>query len=278
LLFLLYINDLPKIVNDNAKVILYADDTSIIITSLNPTDVTNCANKILQDLNKWFTTNLLSLNADKTHYMQFATRTRSLIDLQIRYKNKEIANTCNVKFLGLTLDSIFSWKNHIDTILPKLSSACFTVRAVKPFLSLESLVYFSYFHSIMTYGLVFWGNRYHSNTVFKLQKRIIRTMVGIRNRESCREYFKKLKILPLQSQYFKINSQIHNWDTRNNLDFHYPWAHLSIYQKGLHYTGIKVVNSLPVPIKQLSQDTKQFKKALKGFLHFHSFLFTGRIF
>jgi hypothetical protein len=52
LLFLLYINDLPKIVNDNAKVILYADDTSIIITSLNPTDFTNCANKILQDLNK----------------------------------------------------------------------------------------------------------------------------------------------------------------------------------------------------------------------------------
>jgi hypothetical protein len=136
----------------------------------------------------------------------------------------------------------------------------------------------------MTYGLVFWGNCYHSNTVFKLQKRIIRTMVGIRNRESRREYFKKLKILPLQSQYiylllfvinnsqyFKINSQIHNRDTTNNLYFHYPRAHLSIYQKGLHYTGIKVFNSLPVPIKQLSQDTKQSKKALKGCLHFHSF-------
>jgi len=26
-------------------------------------------------------------------------------------------------------------------------------------------------------------------------------MVGIRNRDSCREYFKRLKILPLQSQY-----------------------------------------------------------------------------
>jgi hypothetical protein len=29
----------------------------------------------------------------------------------------------------------------------------------------------------MTYGLAFWGNFYHSNTVFKLQKRIIRIMV-----------------------------------------------------------------------------------------------------
>jgi hypothetical protein len=37
LLFLLYINDWPKLVNDNAKVVPYADDTSIIITNLNST-------------------------------------------------------------------------------------------------------------------------------------------------------------------------------------------------------------------------------------------------
>jgi hypothetical protein len=147
------------------------------------------------------------------------------------------------------------------------------------------MVYFSYFHSIMTYGLLFWGNSYHSNTVFELQKRIIRIMVGIRSSESCREYFRKLKILPLQPQYiylllllvinnrqnFKINSDRHNINTRNNLDLHYPQSHLSVYQKGAHYTGIKVFNRLPVPIKQLSHDTKQFKMALKGFLNFHFF-------
>jgi hypothetical protein len=64
LLFLLYKNDLPQIVNDSAEVVLYAEDTSIIITILNPADFTNSANKILQDINKWFTTNLLSLNAE----------------------------------------------------------------------------------------------------------------------------------------------------------------------------------------------------------------------
>jgi hypothetical protein len=65
LLFLLYVKYLPKIVNDNAAVVIYTDDTSIIITSLNPTYFTNSANKILQDINKWFTTNLLSLNAER---------------------------------------------------------------------------------------------------------------------------------------------------------------------------------------------------------------------
>jgi hypothetical protein len=68
LLFLLYINDLLEIVNNSAEVVLvYADNTSIIITSLNPTNFTNSTNKIFQDINKWFTTNMLSLNADKKY-------------------------------------------------------------------------------------------------------------------------------------------------------------------------------------------------------------------
>jgi hypothetical protein len=102
----------------------------------------------------------------------------------------------------------------------------------------------------MTYGFIFWGNPYHSNTVFKLQKRIVRIMVVIRNRDSCREYFRKLKILPLQSQYiyiyiyihththtytyshllFVINNKQHlnNIYARNNLELHYPQSHLAV--------------------------------------------------
>jgi hypothetical protein len=72
-------------------------------------------------------------------------------------------------------------------------------------------------------------------------------------------------------QHFKINYDIHNINTRNYLDLHYPQFYLSVYQKGAHYTGIKVFNRLPVPIKQLSHDTKQFKMALKSFLYLHSF-------
>jgi hypothetical protein len=100
LLFLLYINVFPKIVNDNAEAVLYADDTNIIITILSPADFANDANKILQDINKWFTTNVLPLNADKAQYMQFATKTSSLIDLHILYKNKEIANTVSRTNIG----------------------------------------------------------------------------------------------------------------------------------------------------------------------------------
>jgi hypothetical protein len=216
--------------------------------------------------------------------MQFVTESSSLIDLNISHGNKKIANISNTKFLGITLDNTLSWKTHIDMIITKLSSACFAIRAVKPFLSQELLkmVYYSYFHSIMMYG---WGNSYYSNTIFRLQKRTIRIIVGITDRDSCREHFKKLKILPLKSQYilslslfvinnknyFKVNSEIHNINTRTKSKLHQPLSHLSTYQKGTYYFGIKVFNSLPAQIKDLSHNTKQFGSALISFLYFHSF-------
>jgi hypothetical protein len=66
---------------------------------------------------------------------------------------------------------------------------------------MSQMVYYAYFHSIVNYGLIFWGNSSHSVKIFKIQKNIIRILTGCRGRDSCRDLFKKLKILPLQSQY-----------------------------------------------------------------------------
>jgi len=64
LLFLLFINDLPSLTDNNNKIILFADDTSLIISNLDPINFRNDANKILQHIQKWFDTNLI-LNWEK---------------------------------------------------------------------------------------------------------------------------------------------------------------------------------------------------------------------
>jgi hypothetical protein len=131
-------------------------------------------------INRWFTSNLLSLNVEKTHFMQFVTKTSSLLDLNIMHGNKKIVNTHNTKFLGLILDNTFSWLVHIDSIVPKLSSACYATRITKPLLSQEILkmVYCAYFHSIMTYGIIFWGNSCHSNLIFQVAKKSYKNYQG----------------------------------------------------------------------------------------------------
>jgi hypothetical protein len=161
------------------------------------------------------------------------------------------------------------------------------MRAVKPFLSQDSLrmVYYSYFHSIMTYGLIFWGNSHYSNIIFRLQKRIIRITVGRRGRDSCREHFKKFKILPLKSQYipslllfvinnrdsFMANSEIHNISTRAKSNLHQPISICQHTRREHSILGSRCCNSLLSQIKDLSHNRNQFKCALNIFLYFHSF-------
>ena len=67
LLFLLYINDLPKAVTHNVLPILFADDTSVLVTSQNVHEFQNDLNTSLQHLCDWFLANSLSLNLPK-HY------------------------------------------------------------------------------------------------------------------------------------------------------------------------------------------------------------------
>ena len=69
LLFLVYISELPKAVEHKALTILYADDTSILLTSLNNIQMQRDLNEIFMQLNKWFKSNLLSLNFDITSFI-----------------------------------------------------------------------------------------------------------------------------------------------------------------------------------------------------------------
>jgi len=106
------------------------------------------------------------------------------------------------------------------------------------------MVYYAYFHSIMNTGLIFWGDCFHGEKIFKIQKNIIGIITGCRSRDSCRDFLQNLKILPLQLQYvlslllfvvnnknkFKFNSYICHINTRQNCNCHQHSSNLSLYQ------------------------------------------------
>jgi len=129
------------------------------------------------------------------------------------------------------------------------------------------------------------GKFYPAIKIFRMQKKIIRIMTKSDNRSSCRQLFKKLRILPLQSQYilslisfvvqnkdqFTNNLEIHNINTRYNMNLHPPLLNLTLSQKEAHYSGIRLFNHLPGHIKQLAGDINLFKLALKNLLRSHSF-------
>ena len=109
--------------------------------------------------------------------------------------------------------------------------------------------------------------------------------MGCGYRESCRKLFKELKILTFPSQYifslllfvvhnegyFAPNNAYHKFNTRHKNDLHLPQASLTMYQRGVLYSGVKLFNILPKAIKDTSGNPRKFKVALKHYLLTHSY-------
>jgi hypothetical protein len=132
MLVLLYINDFPTFVKDTwtSKPILLADDTSIIVTNSNPTDLISDITTTFEYLNKWFRENSLSLHFKKTRLIQFTTENGPKINA-----NKTMFKAHDTKLLRLLTDSTLPWKLHIEKVLHLLSAACNALRSIKPYMS-----------------------------------------------------------------------------------------------------------------------------------------------
>jgi hypothetical protein len=74
------------------------------------------------------------------------------------------------------LNKIAKAYNNVTIVESKLHRKYFTQHGMhlnKPFMSLNVLrsTYFSYAHSIMSYGLIFWQNSTDCDDIFKIQKK-----------------------------------------------------------------------------------------------------------
>jgi hypothetical protein len=143
LLFLLYINDITithaKDNNNKSQLVLFANETSLLITTTNPMNFVQDINVTFTDINNWFKVNLLTLNFEKTNFMQFLIKNGSHVPFSVDSDINIKSNITNIKFLGIMIDNTLIWKSHIKMITPKLSVACFVLRAIKSFVSQDTL-------------------------------------------------------------------------------------------------------------------------------------------
>jgi hypothetical protein len=172
LLFLIYINDLPSVIDSTKNtMLLYADDTSIVITEPNIAMTTFQANSLLKDINLWFQNNLMLLNLKNTQYLELKTKTHmNNNNNDMNRANNDIKNDTNLsmlpftpvlytKFLELMIDYTLTWKSHINSVIKKLASVAYSIRSLKHTLPKETLkmIYLSQAQSIIHYGIIFLG-------------------------------------------------------------------------------------------------------------------------
>ncbi|KAI5727372.1 hypothetical protein M8J77_001471 [Diaphorina citri] len=253
LLFLIYINDLIRCCQI-AKFTLFADDTTILVSGQNHDGVISNCTKALEDVQIWFLSNKLQLNANKTSFLCFGNRTPTPIPtLTIPQSNLVLRQTTEVRFLGITMDAGLCWKLHIQALSSKLFSAVFALKSVRKNVDFRAGLssYFAYFHSIMSYGILFWGFAAGTKDILLLQKRAVRAVFGLSRTTSCRPYFKDHNIPTFYAQLvlesvlavrglaedLTKHSDVHNHDTRHKNKILNPLIRLT------HPTHILLIHS-----------------------------------
>ena len=105
LLFIIYINDLPNsVIHSNC--ILFADDTTIFLSSEHILDLRNKIEDDMQSLTDWFRANKLSLNVQKTNFVLFKPKQVTLnMEIATLQLGDQLIKKVNcVKFLGVYID------------------------------------------------------------------------------------------------------------------------------------------------------------------------------
>lgn len=283
LLFLIYINDLSGCINDDVEIVMFADDISFIISLKDIASLKKRMEDTLRQLNTWFETNNLLLNVNKTNIMHFALGSHrraneTFVTKTIQEQSLNVVS--EIIFLGLIFDNQLNWKAHIDRLAGKLSSACYAIKKIRELCGFDAAkaVYFAYFDSLMSYGLILWGTAAEVNRIFTLQKRAVRCVLNMKNTDTCRETFNKVGILTLTSAYVYQNliytkkymqenhfhSDTHTHNTRNKHNIEMVGHRLAKTSKSFVCNSARFFNKLPMELRNM--DYEQFKLKVKTML------------
>lgn len=286
ILFLIYINDLPLNIR-SGQITMFADDTSLLISENNNEDLQTNIKIAIHELESWFNTNKLTLNISKSSLIFFSINNNKPepinIGTTIQVNNELLPIVSNTKLLGLTIDKNLNWKTHTNALCKKLSALCFAFHSIKNTCSLNTTctLYFANVSSLLSYGVIFWGTTKHWKKVFRLQKKIIRIIANIRVPDSCKNHFKRLKILTVPSLYiyhiiifglkninYMTNQDIHTHDTRHKEDIHSIFHRTNKLKNSPYMAAIKLINKLPRQLHYMLKNKKfsYFKMHLKKYL------------
>ena len=202
LLFVIFINDLPEVVQNGTKTALYADDTKLHQTI---TTINDCKSlqQSLTNLNFWSIQNNISFNVTKCKVLTI-TRKKTPVTFDYNLGTEKLTRVDNEKDLGVITSSTLSWELHINSVISKankilgvLKRTCCQLTDMKT----RRTLYLSLVKSQLSFATEVWSpvnSVQISKRVERVQRRATRwIMMSKRGELSYKERLSALNLLPL---------------------------------------------------------------------------------
>jgi hypothetical protein len=218
LLFLIFINDLPKATI--LKTLLFADDACTLHSDKNLRNLITKVNTELQKIANWFSANKLVVNVSKCKYIIFHTKGKNLNfeGQEVYFNLNEIGgiqnpekiiklerignneNEKNYKYLGILIDEHLNFNDNTDFLCNKLSKAVFQLRRAKLYVTRKHLLtlYHALFNSHLWYctNIFSCTSQSNLNRIMVLQKKAIRIVTNSNYNAHTANIFSSLNLLP----------------------------------------------------------------------------------
>jgi hypothetical protein len=179
LLFLMYINDLPDVVNKTCKVALFADDAKVFREIKNINDAQDLQLQ-LDNIIRWSVKWGMKFNATKCKVISF-TRKLNAIVYDYSMLGRILDKVDNINDLGITVTSNMSWNTHILNSVKKANRNLWMIKRCLGFnapLKTIKILYTALVRSRLEYGSVVWStqSKHYLETIEGVQRRATRYM------------------------------------------------------------------------------------------------------
>ena len=172
LLFLVYVNDMPSIV-ENGKLLQFADDTTLICTG---TDIDSVKKQLSLDLSlvyNWISASRLQLNIKKSSVMWFTPKpSKNVSHPTILVNNTQLHEVDHQKYLGIIFDTKLCWDSQVNDVCKRVAYYLHLLNVHRNSLtfSILKLLSESLIFSRITYALPVWGPPLRKDQISRLQR------------------------------------------------------------------------------------------------------------
>ena len=225
---------MPKICNKNLTVV-FADDSNEVFSHKNPTELTHLVNEKLAKVKDYFDANGLSINTDKTTYLHFVPKNHKRTKLDIKFGNKNLKESDEIVFLGITLDNKLSFNSQFKKIYNKMKKGLNGLTMSSNILDyrLKMNIYHSLIHSHLNYCAPIWIpniTKKQTKMLQTLQKRAIRIIFNLKYNSHTSKYFQISKITKVENIYEKESLLLAYKYKENKL----PNAIMNLFKSSIH--------------------------------------------